>query len=121
MSDDSSLASLLGHLELYSLIPIRVHASRVLPDHVDYQAFVPADGALDLRGDISVVRDGNVMIVGDAVGLASVDMGEGIGPAVRSAILAADAITRNTEYDLGKLAKFSVPGFFRSRGISRSA
>jgi flavin-dependent dehydrogenase len=43
-------------------------------------------------------------------------MGEGIGPAVRSAILAADAITENSEYELNKLARFSAPGFFRNRG-----
>jgi flavin-dependent dehydrogenase len=42
-------------------------------------------------------------------------MGEGIGPAVHSAILAAEAIVSNSEYDLTSLARFSVPGFFRNR------
>jgi flavin-dependent dehydrogenase len=46
-------------------------------------------------------------------------MGEGIGPAVQSAILAADSIISNAAYDLGKLAKYSVPGFFRNRGKKR--
>jgi len=67
---------------------------------------------------VDVVRNGNALILGDAVGLASVDMGEGIGPAVRSALLAADAIVNNSEYDLKKLARFSVPGFFRNRSFT---
>jgi flavin-dependent dehydrogenase len=78
--------------------------------------FEPSGYSYYLRGSADVVRSGNAFIVGDAVGLASVDMGEGIGPAVQSAILAADAIATNKEYDLKKLARFSVPGFFRNRG-----
>jgi flavin-dependent dehydrogenase len=75
--------------------------------------FKPTGYSYYLRGSVDVVRNGNVMIVGDAVGLASIDMGEGIGPAVRSAMLAADAIIKNNEYDLKKLARFSFPVFFR--------
>jgi len=78
----------------------------------------PSGYSYYLRGNVDVVRNGNAMIVGDAVGLASVDMGEGIGPAVRSALLAADAIVENAEYDLEKLARFSVPAFFRHRSVS---
>jgi flavin-dependent dehydrogenase len=77
--------------------------------------FEPSGYSYYLRGNVDVVRKDNAFIVGDAVGLASVDMGEGIGPAIQSAILAADAIARNSEYDLSKLARFSVPGFFRNR------
>ena len=80
--------------------------------------FKPTGYSYYLRGNVDVVRNGNAMIVGDAVGLASIDMGEGIGPAVRSGMLAADAITRNDEYDLKKLARFSVPAFFRNRALS---
>lgn len=73
-----------------------------------------------LRGRVDTVRLGNAFIVGDAVGLASVDMGEGIGPAVRSAMLAADAITKNADYSLEYLERYSTPGFFknRSRGLN---
>jgi flavin-dependent dehydrogenase len=78
----------------------------------DYE---PTGYSYYLRGSVDVVRNGNAFIVGDAVGLASVDMGEGIGPAVQSAILAADAIATNSEYDLKSLARFSVPEFFRNR------
>lgn len=75
----------------------------------------PSGYSYYLRGNVDVVRNGNAFIVGDAVGLASVDMGEGIGPAVRSAIYAAHAITKDSKYELNKLARFSVPGFFRNR------
>ena len=81
--------------------------------------YEPTGYSYYLRGNVDSVRHDNVMIVGDAVGLASVDMGEGIGPAVQSAILAATAISQNAGYDLRKLAKYSVPGFFRSRRLAR--
>jgi flavin-dependent dehydrogenase len=80
--------------------------------HVEFE---PTGYSYYLRGNVDIVRKDNAFIIGDAVGLASVDMGEGIGPAIQSAILAADAIARNSEYDLSKLARFSVPGFFRNR------
>ena len=82
--------------------------------------FKPTGYSYYLRGNVGVVRDGNAMIVGDAVGLASVDMGEGIGPAVSSALLAADAIVGIDEYDLRKLSKYSVPSFFHNRGNGRA-
>lgn len=77
--------------------------------------YEPTGYSYYLRGSVDVVHAGNAFIVGDAVGLASVDMGEGIGPAIQSAILAAEAIVENSEYDLRKLARFSIPGFFRNR------
>ena len=78
--------------------------------------YEPTGYSYYLRGSVDVVRNDNAFIVGDAVGLASVDMGEGIGPAVHSAILAADAVVNNSEYDLKRLARFSIPGFFSNRG-----
>jgi len=77
--------------------------------------YEPTGYSYYLRGSVDVVRNDNAFIVGDAVGLASGDMGEGIGPAVHSAILAADAIVNNSEYDLKRLARFSIPGFFSNR------
>ncbi len=87
--------------------------SEGLVHDADYE---PTGYSYYLRGNVDLVRNDNAFIVGDAVGLASLDMGEGIGPAVQSAILAADAIARNKEYDLTSLARFSTPGFFRKRG-----
>ena len=39
-----------------------------------------------LRGHVDVVRIGNAFITGDAAGLATRDMCEGIGPAIRSGL-----------------------------------
>lgn len=73
----------------------------------------PSGYSYYLRGPCDVVRQDNAFIVGDAVGLASVDMGEGIGPAVQSALRAADAITKNAEFNLASIERYSVPGFLR--------
>ena len=72
--------------------------------------FDPSGYSYYLRGSVDTVRQGNAFIIGDAVGLASVDLGEGIGPAVRSAILAADAILGSADYRLDGLERYSVPG-----------
>jgi flavin-dependent dehydrogenase len=90
-------------------------ADDALIHDADYE---PTGYSYYLRGNVDVVRNGNALIVGDAVGLASIDMGEGIGPAVRSALLAAGAIMNNDEYDLKKLVRFSIPGFFHNRSLS---
>ena len=54
------------------------------------------------------VRRGNALIAGDAVGLATLDMGEGIGPAVRSGLLAAEAILHDSDYDLSTIPRVSL-------------
>lgn len=101
-----------GHLKDYWSGFTRKLAEEALVHDARYD---PTGYSYYLRGSVDVVRTENAFIVGDAVGLASVDMGEGIGPAVRSAILAADAIVNESEYDLNKLAKYSLSGFFRNR------
>ncbi len=73
----------------------------------------PSGYSYYLRGPCDVARQDNAFIVGDAVGLASVDMGEGIGPAVQSALRAAEAITRNAGFSLASIERYSVPGFLR--------
>ena len=60
-----------------------------------------------LRGNVEVGRLDNAFIVGDAAGLATRDMAEGIGPAVESGLLAAESITEGSEYDLGHVKKYS--------------
>jgi flavin-dependent dehydrogenase len=52
-------------------------------------------------------RFGNAFIVGDAAGLATKDMGEGIGPAIQSGLLAADAIINGTLYDPNSIDRYS--------------
>jgi flavin-dependent dehydrogenase len=54
------------------------------------------------------VRRDNALIAGDAVGLATMDMGEGIGPAIRSGMLAAEAIVNGGAYDVGAISRVSL-------------
>jgi menaquinone-9 beta-reductase len=68
----------------------------------------PRGYAYYIRQDTGPVQVENAYLVGDAAGLATVDMGEGIGPAVRSGILAARAIAGRRPYTLQSLGRFSL-------------
>jgi menaquinone-9 beta-reductase len=73
-----------------------------------------------LRGNVEVVRRDNAFITGDAAGLASRDLGEGIGPAVRSGLRAAQAILAGEPYHLNDVTGLSVTSIARSM-FSRAA
>jgi len=73
-----------------------------------------------LRGNVEVVRRDNAFITGDAAGLASRDLGEGIGPAIRSGLRAADAILHGTPYRLDDVTGMSVTSIARSM-LTRAA
>lgn len=60
-----------------------------------------------LRNNVGVGRIGNAFLVGDAAGLATRDMAEGIGPAVKSGLQAAAAIAEGHDYDLNTIKKYS--------------
>jgi flavin-dependent dehydrogenase len=47
--------------------------------------------------------------VGDALGMATLDMGEGIGAAIRSGQLAAEAIISAGEYSVANIPSYSFP------------
>jgi len=57
----------------------------------------------------------NVYLAGDALGLATRDMGEGIRPAIMSGLLAAKAIIAREKYTLESIPKFSFPSLLRQR------
>jgi len=63
-----------------------------------------------LRGNVEVVRVDNAFITGDAVGLATRDMCEGIGPAIRSGHRAAESILRGTPYRIEDVTGGSLGG-----------
>lgn len=71
-----------------------------------------------LRGGAESASDRNAYLVGDAVGLATRDMCEGIGPAIESALLAAESIVTGSEYSLAGIASLSGQSFI-SRHIAR--
>jgi len=74
---------------------------------VRYDDFRPTGYSYYLRGDVDTVRRGNAYLVGDAAGLATADMGEGIGPAVQSGLLAARSIVDGADYSLEDIDAFS--------------
>ncbi|HEY1283538.1 MAG TPA: NAD(P)/FAD-dependent oxidoreductase [Steroidobacteraceae bacterium] len=77
--------------------------------------YEPTGYSYFLRGKVEVVRIGNAFITGDAAGLATRDMAEGIGPAVRSAHRAAAAILEGKPFDLDDVTGASLGGGFVTR------
>jgi menaquinone-9 beta-reductase len=68
-----------------------------------------------LRGKVDVPRVDDAFITGDAAGLATRDMCEGIGPAIRSGFRAADAILDGKPYSLEDVTGASLGGGLASR------
>ena len=62
-----------------------------------------------------VYHKDNLFVIGDAAGVSTLDMGEGIHTAIKTGIMAADAIANNKHFILTGLAKFSLPGIFLAK------
>jgi flavin-dependent dehydrogenase len=77
--------------------------------------FKPIGHSYYLRGKNPVLRQGNAFIVGDAIGLATRDMGEGIGPAIQSGIRAAEAILTDQAFSVQSIQKYSFPSLLGFR------
>ena len=75
----------------------------------------PSGYSYFLRGNVDVPRVDDAFITGDAAGLATRDMCEGIGPAIRSGFRAADAILDGKPYSLEDVTGASLGGGFASR------
>jgi menaquinone-9 beta-reductase len=74
---------------------------------VNNRSFNPRGHNYYLRQSGSVCQLGRAFIAGDAAGLATLDMGEGIGPAVESGVRAARAIAGGRPYSIKSIAKYS--------------
>jgi flavin-dependent dehydrogenase len=68
-----------------------------------------------LRGPVEPARIDNALLTGDAAGLATRDLCEGIGPAIRSGRRAADAILKGTAYTLADVTGASLGGGWITR------
>jgi flavin-dependent dehydrogenase len=77
--------------------------------------YKPVGHSYYLRAKNPVIRRGNAFIVGDAIGLATRDMGEGIGPAIQSGIRAAEAILSRGEFSIKSIQKYSFPSLLGFR------
>lgn len=71
-----------------------------------------------VRGSVDTVCEQNAYLVGDAVGLATRDMCEGIGPAIESSLLAAHSIVTGSDYSLAGINSLSGQSFV-SRHLER--
>jgi len=78
---------------------------------VTYDDYHPTGYSYYLRGAVDVVSEDHAYVVGDAVGLATRDMCEGIGPAIKSGLLAAGSIVTGANYSLNEISKYSGSGF----------
>jgi flavin-dependent dehydrogenase len=88
----------------WDLLVDKLERLRLVQDY----GYRPRGYAYHLRQAHPEVRRENALIVGDAVGLATRDMGEGIGPAVRSGLLAAEAILHDSDYDIRAIPRVSL-------------
>ena len=77
--------------------------------------FNPIGYSYHLRHSAQTMRRDNAFLVGDALGLATRDMGEGIGPAIQSGLLAADAISQGDIYSMKSIPRFSFPSLLGLR------
>ena len=68
-----------------------------------------------LRGKPAQTSKRNVYLVGDALGLATKDMGEGIGPAIQSGVLTAQSIVSQKKISLNTIPKYSFPSLLGFR------
>ena len=73
-----------------------------------------------LRPRQDVVRRDDAFLVGDVAGLSTRDLCEGIGPAVRSGLLAADAIALGRPYSLDRVRAHSVKQSLVRRALDRA-
>jgi menaquinone-9 beta-reductase len=83
----------------------RLHEQGMLNDA---PALKPKGYSYYLRGKVDVVHLDNAYIVGDAAGLATRDLCEGIGPAIRSGQRAAHSILTGAPFMLQDIEEFST-------------
>lgn len=72
--------------------------------------YEPAGYSYYVRGPVEVARVDDAFITGDAAGLATRDMCEGIGPAIRSGLRAADAILHGAAFRIDDVTGASLGG-----------
>ncbi|HVP22257.1 MAG TPA: NAD(P)/FAD-dependent oxidoreductase [Anaerolineaceae bacterium] len=75
--------------------------------------YKPSGHSYYLRHKLPELRRGNAFLVGDAAGLATLDMGEGISPAIKSGLMAADAIIHGMEYSVASIPRYSLGSLIR--------
>ncbi len=100
---DEAEVNLHGH---WAAFVERLRADGLVTGHT----YAPKGHTYFVRDRAEIGRIGNAYIVGDSAGLATRDLGEGIGPAVESGIRAADSIALGRPYSLDGLTTYSLVG-----------
>ncbi len=75
---------------------------------IQERSYAPRGYVYHLRGKDRPVHHDRLYLIGDSAGLATLDMGEGIGPAIRSGILAAESLLDNKPYSVSSIPKYSL-------------
>jgi menaquinone-9 beta-reductase len=101
----SSRGSLKTHWE-HLLEQLDLH--RLVSGH----SYEPSAHSYYLRQRLNAVSTESAFLVGDSAGLATLDMGEGIGPAIQSGLRAADAIATGRPYSIDNIARYSQGPLF---------
>jgi len=70
-----------------------------------------------VQGATAPAREHNAFLAGDAAGLATRDLCEGIGPAIRSGLKAADSVLHGSEYRIDEVTGASLGGGWVSRWV----
>lgn len=75
----------------------------------DNKNFNPRGHYYFLQHNADKIQHERAYITGDAASLATRDLGEGIGPAIKSGFLAAEAIANGHELSYDSIRKYSLP------------
>jgi flavin-dependent dehydrogenase len=91
-------------------------------DHfVTRHAWHPRGYQYYLRQPLDTGQSGNAFVIGDAAGMATLDMGEGIGPAIKSGQMVAQSIVHSRPYSPADIRQFSGPAWLSRRLLKISA
>jgi len=93
----------------WNLLVKKLETTGLIRDHT----FKPSGHSYYTRTTIPEVQIGHAYITGDAIGLATLDMGEGISPAIKSGLMAADSILHNTQYSVASIPRYSLRSLIR--------
>jgi menaquinone-9 beta-reductase len=72
------------------------------------RTFKPKGHTYYVREPVKVCQRGQAFVIGDAAGLATCDLGEGIGPAVHSGLDAAESIASGRPYSVASIPRYSL-------------
>ncbi len=100
--------------------PLKEHWGRLL-EKLERQGLAggrdwkPSGHSYFLRRAAGALRNGNALLAGDSIGLATLDMGEGIGPAIESGLRAAETMLNGTPYSIRGIPRYSFPSLLGLR------